>query len=435
MVALSHNNRTLADALGGGGPISGVRTDRASSDLQIEEIKQLVAAHSDFMEVATTPADLHAIVRSGRLAVVLGVEIDKIGDFSATVAPSEAAIDAEVARLYAQGVRYILPVHFVDNAFGDAAVDEPLFNIINYRENQRFFSMGCAQFADEIGFRFPGLPPILAPFMLPGMPALTVPACMSGATFLGHINTRSSNGLTARGEYAIRAMMRRGIIVDIDHMSNRAANRTLAIANSIPDGGYPLTSGHSALRERTSSQFNSEIARSSTQLARIACLGGMFGLGTDGAGGHRWAAQYERAYSVMRRAFAPNGLCPSALPLGAGFVALGTDANSLVRTPVPPMLDPVGPVRFADIYNPAHPLNAGAPALGRSTTGNRTWDYNFDGVAHYGMFVDFLRDVRMWNPLPPAMNGRQIVDDQMMYGADYFYRMWQKADTQKTRVP
>jgi len=50
------------------------------------------------------------------------------------------------------------------------------------------------------------------------------------------------------------------------------------------------------------------------------------------------------------------------------------------------------------------------------------------------MFVDFLRDVRTFSP-GGAMPGRQMVDDQMMYGAEYFYRMWLKADTQKARVP
>jgi hypothetical protein len=160
----------------------------------------------------------------------------------------------------------------------------------------------------------------------------------------------------------------------------------------------------------------------------------MFGLGTDGAGAHRWTLQYDRAYNAMRRAFAPNGLCSNTLPLGPGLVALGTDANSLVKTPVPPMLDPVGPPRFADIYNADNPLNAGVPALTLSTTGTKTWDYNVDGVAHYGMFVDFLRDVRMFTQ-PGVMTGREMFDDQMMYGADYFYRMWLKADTQKARVP
>ena len=63
----------------------------------------------------------------------------------------------------------------------------------------------------------------------------------------------------------------------------------------------------------------------------------------------------------------------------------------------------------------------------------RTWDYNLDGAAHYGMFVDFLRDVRTL-PGVAGMTGKQMVDDQMMHGAEYFYRMWIKADAQKARV-
>ena len=72
--------------------------------------------------------------------------------------------------------------------------------------------------------------------------------------------------------------------------------------------------------------------------------------------------------------------------------------------------------------------------LVKSTTGTKAWDYRFEGVAHYGMYVDFLRDVRTWNA-GGAMSGRKIVDDQMMYGADYFYQMWAKTDAQKVRVP
>lgn len=438
MVALSQNNRTIAELLGAGGPISGVRNDRASSDLQIEEIKRLVADHPDFMAVATTPAELHAIVRSGRLAVVLGVEIDNIGDFSAASPPTEQAIEAEIARLHAQGVRYVLPIHFTDNAFGDAAVHESLFNVLNFRENQRFFTVGCAQLSDQVSFQSAGIPPVLGPFLLPGMPLPVAPSCLvslgSSTVFLGHVNTRLASGLTAGGEFAIRAMMRRGIIVDLDHMSNRAANRALAIASAVPGGGYPLMSGHSGVRDRATPPHNAENSRTPAQLARIACLGGMFGLGTDTAGAYRWAAQYEVGYNAMRRAFAPNGLCPASTPLGGGFIGLGTDANSLVKTPTPPLFDPVGPPRITDIYNPGNPLNSGVPPLFRSTTGTRTWDYNVDGVAHYGMFVDFLRDVRTWNP-NGATPGRQIVDDQMMYGAEYFYRMWLKADTQKSAVP
>jgi hypothetical protein len=250
-------------------------------------------------------------------------------------------------------------------------------------------------------------------------------------------------GLTARGQFAIRAMMRRGIIVDIDHMSDGAANQTLTMAAAIPGGGYPVNSGHSGVRDR-SSENNAENARTKAQLARIACLGGMFGLGTDGIEAYKWAGFYESGYNAMLHAFAPNGTCPSGLPLGGGFMGLGTDANSLVKSPPPTFAPGVFRIRIPDIYNvdPNNAIYQGLPPnqppgmvpLLKSTTGTKTWDYRFDGVAHYGMYVDFLRDVRTWNS-GGAMSGRKIVDDQMMYGADYFYRMWLKADAQKVMVP
>jgi len=108
--------------------------------------------------------------------------------------------------------------------------------------------------------------------------------------------------------------------------------------------------------------------------------------------------------------------------------------NSLVRTPPPSLFDLFGTPHFADIYNPNNPINAGLPPLTKSTTGNRTWDYNVDGVAHYGMYVDFLRDVRTWGG-NTTLTGHQIVDDQVMYAAENFYRMWLKAEAQKTRIP
>jgi hypothetical protein len=312
---------------------------------------------------------------------------------------------------------------------------------VNRIENNSFWTVGCAQETDEVGFRASGVPALLASFLPPGVAPAPPPACVGsrpgGPLFLGHVNARTPNGLTALGEFAIRAMMKRGILVDIDHMSNRAANRALDLARDVPGGGYPLMSGHSGVRSRNSST-NAENSRTTTQLARIACLGGMFGLGTDSIRAIDWTGQYALAYDAMRRAFGPGGLCPQENPLGLGFLGLGTDTNSLVKTPRP-TIEPPASVRYTPIYTPGDPINEGVQPLSMSTTGGMTWDYNVHGVAHYGMFVDFLRDVRglpanATVPVKAAIVGRQIVDDQMMYGADYFYRMWLKADAQKARV-
>lgn len=75
------------------------------------------------MEVAYSPADLERIVRSNRLAVVVGIEIevDNIGNLQAVRPLTTQAISAEIQRLCDEGVRYIFPVHIIDNPFGGRA--------------------------------------------------------------------------------------------------------------------------------------------------------------------------------------------------------------------------------------------------------------------------------------------------------------------------
>jgi hypothetical protein len=63
-----------------------------------------------------------------------------------------------------------------------------------------------------------------------------------------------------------------------------------------------------------------------------------------------------------------------------------------------------------------------------SQSGTRSWDYNIEGVVHYGMLPDFLHAVR------GAPTGADIVDNNMMYGAEYFYQMWKLAEAQSKQV-
>jgi hypothetical protein len=201
----------------------------------------------------------------------------------------------------------------------------------------------------------------------------------------------------------------------------------LQIARAITGGGYPLNSGHSAIRDPNSASFNREQSRTQAQLRQIACLGGMFGLGTDGAMAYDWANQYMQAIGIMS-----TGTCPNSGLLGPGLVAFGTDTNSLVKTPRPTMveLDPNVAPRFVDVFN--HNLDIpGLPPLGPSLKAppNVAWDYNRDGVAHYGMLADFVRDVR------GSPHGHDLVDNHLMRSADYFWHMWQKVERVSPQVP
>ena len=136
MVALAVNSHTVADAA----ETTGVNDDYASMNKQINAMRALFSRHTDFAEIAYTPADLRRIVGAGKLAVILGIEMDNIGNFydpadrkGATYNPnpSEADIKSEIDRLFNLGVRYIFPIHITNNTFGGTALYESSFNIAN----------------------------------------------------------------------------------------------------------------------------------------------------------------------------------------------------------------------------------------------------------------------------------------------------------------
>lgn len=384
MVALATHNQTFAAAISG--PGDGPTTDRESADLQIDEIKAFVARHHDFMEVALTPADLRRIVASNKMAIVLGLEIDNLGSFDKLPA-NPVLVDVELKRLVAKGVRYVFPVHVIDNKFGGTAIYEDAFNLSNYRESGNFWDIECGKAADKINYTYK---PGGFDFAVAAVKAIklgvdiarnppTPPTCNG----LGHRNKR---GLTPLGESALKSMMRLGLLIDIDHMSQHTVEATLKLAEAVPGGGYPVVSGHTSLR----GNGGNENMRTAEQLERISKLGGMFGLGSEEVSAPEYLKTYVQATAKM----------------GAGRVSLGTDLNGLVKAPPPR--------KGAEIYNAVFPL---------SRSGDKKWDYRTEGVAHYGMIADYLRDVF-------SLPGGAQVEAQLMQNAEFFARMWEKAVAQ-----
>ena len=416
LVALATHNSTLAAVASG--PGDGPNDDATSADLQIKEMKALVARHSDFMEVAFSPADLRRIIAANKMAVVIGIEIDNIGNFNKLMlnpVPTPL-ITNEIKRLHDEGVRYIFPVHVLDNAFGHTAVYEDLFNYSNKREEGHFWELQCADPDEQIDYKFKPIlgddVPSKAKEMLgalakmvkvsldlkaPKSPVCVDPKNPSNKN-IGHKNIW---GLNAEGRFAIKEMMKLGMLVDVDHMSEKGVYNTLDEAEKIP-GGYPLVSGHTNIRPYQ----GNENSRTSDQLERIGKLGGMFGLGSDGVPANFWAARYAIADDWIRGDKSKGPI------LSEGRVAFGTDLNGLVKGPPPR----AGANIYKDGFSP-------------SMTGDKTWDYRNDGVAHYGMLADFREDIRT----VPVYGER--VYSSMLKNAEMFAQMWEKAVKNSKNVP
>ena len=66
------------------------------------------------------------------------------------------------------------------------------------------------------------------------------------------------------------------------------------------------------------------------------------------------------------------------------------------------------------------------PLIPSSTLG-KTWDYNLDGMAHYGMMADFFQDLKNVGMKPKDMS-------VLFNSAEDFARMWERCLRQSERV-
>jgi microsomal dipeptidase-like Zn-dependent dipeptidase len=410
MVVLAVNNSTLAGVMKGSMP----QDDRAVGDLQLAAMKTLADRHA-WMEIALSPTDLRRIVGQDKLAIVLGSELDDIGNLTVALRKDPAsvtdqAIAAEVRRLHALGVRYIFPVHLVDNAFGGTAAYIHLFNVANRNQFGRWWDLICAP--KESGIRWRHEPPRSVPESALALSSLGItteeavplPPCAESE---GHMNARR---LQRRGKVALNEMMRLGMMIDIDHASRRTIDDIIAFTRPV---AYPLVSGHNGLA--VAGPRLSEHSRTTADYEVIAERGGLAGVGW----GDRTAGGYLRGVRDV-------------MATGLRAIALGTDINGLEPTPGGPC-DRQWGAGFGLPLCSDSPMSGKEirPPLVYSDTfpmardGSLSWDYNQKGVAHYGLIPDFLRHAEQE---ARAQQREPLHEIGVLYhSAEAFARTWERA--------
>ncbi len=207
-----------------------------------------------------------------------------------------------------------------------------------------------------------------------GVPPGTLPAYPPAP----HCNTR---GLTALGAHTVDAMMNKGMIVNPDHMSQKGVDATLKIAEARHYSG--IISPHGWMDPRN--------------WPRIWALGGM-AFPNSGS-----APDFVKEWQEYR---------PKRTPYFFGW-GWGADLGGLAEQGLPP--DGSAP----KVNYPFRSLD-GSTTIDRQRTGQRTFDYNTDGVAHYGLYADWTDEVR-------SLGGPQIVDD-LLNGPEAYLEMWERAE-------
>ncbi len=288
--------------------------DMDSVDLQIEAAYDM-QAHVDadcggpgggWYRIVRSPAEARDVIARGKLAVVLGIEVDDVFGGRPASRLTAAELAAMVEKYYQAGVRHVFPLHFCDNAFGGAAFALPL----QWSANNRFLSAANplsslpvyrmhTETCGNAGYRYRG----------------------------GNCNAR---GLTPLGRQLIAELMGRGMVIDVDHMSARTRADVLDMATA---ARYPVLAGHTEFLELSRPELRSERQLRPAEVQRIQQTGGAI-------------APLVRQ-STVDAAAADQGTAESFLrahryvlaETGAQWAAFGTDFNGFAGLPRP---GPVG---------------------------------------------------------------------------------------------
>ncbi|KAA0920016.1 hypothetical protein FQ137_08110 [Dietzia sp. ANT_WB102] len=395
-------NRVLCETLVGlGVPARSSCDEMAQLRRQVDYLNRM-EAHIDaenggpgqgWFRIARSPADVRTIAAEGKLAVTLGVEASEpFGCREVDDVPMCTAedIDRGLDEFASWGVSTVFPVHKFDNALGGARMDEELaglaVNIGNKLGTQRFWEtepctgpdadhdqpLASTPVADGLATASSGAPAGVA---LPVYPE--TPLC----------NVR---GLTPLGEHAIRGLMARGMVINIDHMGVKTAHRTLDMA---AEAGYTgLVVDHNWATQGITRRVHEQ--------------GGF-------VAAFAWPAEatenFETGFLEQWRATTAGATRPFD---GYGF---GSDVNGLA-----PLAEPRPSAAGDPLVYPFTALSG--EVMDRWRFGERTYDLNTDGVAQYGLYADWAADL-----LHRAGADRAELERQLMGGAEAWTANWEQA--------
>jgi microsomal dipeptidase-like Zn-dependent dipeptidase len=355
---------------------------------RIHELEEYIDAQSGgpgmgWFRIVRTPFEARQAINEGKLAVVLGIETSEIfncGGSEAAPRCTRQQIVEGLDEIERMGVASFFPIHKFDNALGGVRFDSGTFgaaiNAANFKQTGHFWQIEPCKGPETDNEQATVVPEDIIDA---GLLALFPPGAVPVYPPPPHCNAL---GLTPLGEFTVEQMIDRGLMVEVDHMSAKSASRALELAEQHAYSG--VLSSHSWMDPNLRT--------------RVYRLGGFIEPITTGAESFIEEWRQLRAVSDPRFKF------------GIGF---GADANGFHAQP---------PARGADKPNAvSYPFKSldGRITFDRQVSGQRTYDVNVDGVAHYGLYPDWMEQLRL-------LAGAPIAGD-LMNGAEAYLQTWERA--------
>lgn len=402
-----------------------------------------------WFRIVRSPGEARAAIKKGKLAVVLGIEMASLFDCKEGGTCNATSVRANVDTYFKKGVRHIFPIHNFDDAFGGAATWQDIINVGNRLSQGRFWEVeNCHK--DGYGFWLrkylppeAGFPDEFRPFWRrwqAGERGVAPRYPVGERKPIASCNTR---GLTSLGEVLVTALMDKGMLIDVDHMSRHSLNKTLSMAKARK---YPLVAGHVLFMDQHLQRFKDskdgnrgrhERMRTKAQLEAIRDGGGLVAamlkdeVQDSPDRGQKVTVPFKGA-SVSdacrhsTRTFAQSLLY--GIDTMKGPVAFGSDFNGLAGHFGPRFgSDACGgdpkerALQVKENKRLQYPFTLdGFGKFNKLTTGEKTFDYNVDGLAHIGLMPDLLADL-----LTIGVTKQQL--EPVFRSAEAYVNVWERA--------
>ena len=350
--------------------------------------------------IVSTPHEARAVIEAGKLAVVLGIEVDYLFGCHAEGDLTEDALRQKLDEYYARGVRHIFPLHFGDNGFGGTAFQNPL----------------------ELAVDAPYPSPVNPLRTLPDAYQIHTESAPVGSGYEMRTGRRNVQGMTNLGKTLIHEMIARGMIIDVDHMSARSKADTFAICEA---EAYPVVSSHTGFVEISRGEKRHEGQLLPEEIERIRRLGGMVAVIVHQGKLDEIDTWQGPGQPVIphTRGNTSNTLVQAYLyavsKMQGGPVGFGTDFNGFAGLPGPRYDSESEAASGGVNYNNFVAITTGLE-MPRSVVGEKTFSINVDGLAHVGMLPDLIADFQAMglsaNDLQP-----------LLHSAEGYVKLWEKA--------
>lgn len=369
-----------------------------------------------WLRIVTSPEQAREVIPQGKLAMVLGIEISHLFNCNITTAGpncSKEKIDAELDRLYDLGVRQMFPIHEFNNAFGGNGIfDGAVLNLGNFYDTGAFWETydcpgGENNYEDYI-LREPGAVMTSVPGL--GNDPLTSQIIANNPGILPLYptdeNRRQCNklGLTELGKYAFQRMMEKGIIIEVDHLELSIKGDIIDMAER-QSPAYPLVSTHGAHGGITKEQVK-----------RIIDAGGLVYPYQGTA--NSWNDTFKELSQFKSDKY------DFAIGYGADTNGLGSQAGP--RGADRPQIQYPFTLFEGSDWKGVFNSNVDPVVFDQQVSGERIFNANSEGQAHYGLKADWVEELRL--------EGGNEALKALYNSAEVYIQMWERTNAKRDRI-